>query len=135
MPSRTEYVALEQTTFVVLDDRFAAAARKWPGLHEVVGLQHARQARRASRHLATLGLSRVEDRVIALFCDLSDRWGRVTPLGIRIDVPLTHTVLGRLVGARRPTVTLALSALAADGLLRRDADGSWLLARDVPLAA
>jgi hypothetical protein len=119
MPSRTEYVALEQTTFVVLDDRFATAARKWPGCTRSSACSTHGSAPRlaAPRHAR---LSRVEDRVIALFCDLSDRWGRVTPLGIRIDVPLTHTVLGRLVGARRPTVTLALSALAADGLLRRD---------------
>jgi CRP/FNR family transcriptional regulator, cyclic AMP receptor protein len=94
----------------------------------------ARQIRRASRHLAALALPRVEDRVMALFCDLADRWGRATPEGIRIDVPLTHAVIGQLVGARRPTVSLALTDLAAAGRLVRQDERCWLLTADVPLA-
>lgn len=135
LPWQTEYVVREATTVAILDDHFVLAARRWPTLHEVLGAQQARQVRRASRHLATLGLPRVEDRVMALFCELADRWGRVTPEGIRIDVPLTHALIGQLIGARRPTVSLALTELAASGHLRRQADKSWTLTRDVPMAA
>jgi CRP-like cAMP-binding protein len=133
--SRTEYFAQQPTTVAILDDRFRLAARRWPALHQVVGEQHARQARRASRHLAALALTRVEDRVIAVFCELSDRWGRVTPAGIRIDIPLTHTVIGQLVAAQRPTVSLALKDLAAACSLTRQADQSWLLSRDAVATA
>jgi DNA-binding IclR family transcriptional regulator len=45
-----------------------------------------------------------------------------------IDLELTHAELGRLVGARRPTVTLALQALREQGDLDRAPDGEWLLA-------
>lgn len=135
LPWQTEYAVREPTTVAVLDDRFIVAARRWPELHQVLGAQQARQARRASRHLATLGLPRVDDRVMALFCELADRWGRVTPDGIRVDVPLTHALIGHLVGARRSTVSLALAELAATGHLRRQVDKSWTLGRDVPMAA
>ena len=135
LPWQTEYVVRQPTTVVVLDDHFALAARRWPALYQVLGAQQARQVRRASRHLATLGLPRVEDRVTALFCELADRWGRVTPDGIQIDMPLTHALIGQLIGARRPTVSLALTELATAGQLRRQADKSWTLSRGVPMAA
>ena len=134
-PTQTRYVAREPTVLAVLDERFALAARRWPELHEVVGAQRARQARRASRHLAALSLPRVEDRLAALFCDLADRWGRVTPAGIRIDMALTHALIGQLVGARRPTVSLALADLAASGALRRDGQDCWVLTVGSPAAA
>lgn len=124
----TEYVVHREVSVALLDDRFRRAARRWAGLHDVIHAQLSRQRRRASVHLAILHISRVEDRILALFADLADRWGRVTPEGITIDLTLTHDVLGRLVGSRRPTVTLALAELADDGALVRRQDGSWLLA-------
>ena len=42
------------------------------------------------------------------------------PGGVRVDVPLTHSVLARLVGARRPTVTTALQRLTQLDYLRRE---------------
>ena len=124
----TEYVVHREASVALLDDRFRRAARRWPGLHDVLHAQLSRQRRRASTHLAILHISRVEDRILALFADLADRWGRVTPEGIVIDLALTHDVLGRLVGSRRPTVTLALAELAEAGALGRRPDGAWLLA-------
>ena len=124
----TEYVVHREATIALLDDRFRRAARRWAGLHDVVHAQLSRQRRRASTHLAILHISRVEERILALFADLADRWGRVTPDGILIDIALTHDVLGRLVGSRRPTVTLALAELADTGALVRHRDGTWLLA-------
>jgi hypothetical protein len=135
LATQTRYIAHLPTTVAILDDRFRLAARRWPGLHQVISDQHARQGRRASRHLAALALPRVEDRVLALFADLADRWGRVTPDGIRIDLPLTHTLIGTLAAARRPTISLALAELAATGSLTRQADRSWLLSRNVAAAA
>ena len=74
-------------------------------------------------------IQRVEDRVVSLFVDLAERFGRVTPGGVVIDVPLTHDVIGRLVGSRRPTVTLALQGLAAEGVLRKRDDDRWEMAQ------
>src|SRR5262249_24589688 len=71
-------------------------------------------------------LPRVQDRLMGLMWLLAEFWGRVTPAGIRLPVSLSHEVLGGLVGARRPTVTLALSELAEGGSLIRHEDG-WLI--------
>jgi CRP-like cAMP-binding protein len=56
----------------------------------------------------------------------------VTPAGVQLSVPLTHELLARIVGARRPTVTSALRNLRADGLVTRGPGGSWLLHGEPP---
>jgi hypothetical protein len=72
---------------------------------------------------------RVDVRVLGYLWHLAERFGTVTPGAVRIDLPLTHAVLARLVGARRPTVTTALQGLMALGYLRRDGR-AFLLAGD-----
>jgi CRP/FNR family transcriptional regulator, cyclic AMP receptor protein len=114
----------------VLDERFVAAARKWPGLSTVVYERLAEQVEVAAVRAAIAGLPRVEQRVLALFWQLADRWGVVRPAGVVVGLALTHALIGELVGAQRPTVSLALHALAGDGLLRRGAGGAWILAHD-----
>ena len=52
-----------------------------------------------------------------------------------IPLALTHRILGQLVGARRPTVSTALSELAERDELVRRPDGSWLLRGDPPDAS
>jgi hypothetical protein len=61
---------------------------------------------------------------------LAERWGRMTPAGVSVPLGLTHETIGRLVGARRPTVSLALKQLAASGTITRREDGAWLLEDD-----
>jgi CRP/FNR family cyclic AMP-dependent transcriptional regulator len=133
-PAVSRYMAHGLASVAVLDDRFRRAARHWPGildcLHECLG----RQTHRASGHLAILHLPRVEDRIVALFADLAERFGRMTPDGIVIDLALTHQVIADLVGSRRPAASLSLQALAADGIVERLDDGRWhLAARALPL--
>jgi CRP/FNR family transcriptional regulator, cyclic AMP receptor protein len=126
-----EHTVYRRATVAVLGDRFWHAARRWPGLHDMIHAQLAAQILRASRNLAILHLSRVDDRLKAVFVDLADRWGRVTVDGVVLDLELTHDLLGQLAGARRPTVSLALGELAATGdVLRRD-DGSWVLSSEL----
>jgi hypothetical protein len=71
-------------------------------------------------------LPRVDERVLAMLWLLSETWGHVTPSGVRLPLVLTHETLGALVGARRPTVTLALRKLVEDGALVHQ-DAGWLL--------
>ena len=79
-----------------------------------------------SRWDFTVQQPRVDRRLHWLFWQLADRWGRTGTEGVTIEVPLTHSLLGELVAARRPSVTTALSSLAAEGKVERDG-GSWLL--------
>lgn len=123
----SRYLAHGPVSLAELGSRFRATARRWPGLSDVLLDRLALQTHRASMHLAMLHLSRVEDRIIALFSDLAERFGQMTPDGARIDLDLTHELIGRLVASRRPTVTLALQTLAADGKLVYRQDARWLL--------
>jgi hypothetical protein len=50
----------------------------------------------------------------------------VTQAGVSVPIPLSHELLGGLIGSRRPTVTTALAALRDQGLVERTGDG-WLL--------
>ena len=58
---------------------------------------------------------RVERRLLLKLRQLADRWGRVTPDGIRLDLRLTHQELANMVGAVRESVTIALGRLADAG--------------------
>jgi CRP-like cAMP-binding protein len=62
---------------------------------------------------------RIDRRLLLLLWHLADRWGRVTPDGIRVPMRLTHTLLADLVAARRPSVTTAFSQLQDEGHLSR----------------
>jgi CRP-like cAMP-binding protein len=83
----------------------------------------------ADRHqsLAVFGHVSHVDRVRAKLLQLARRHGRVTPDGIAIDLPLTHDLLGRMVGSARETVTVAVRDLTTEGFLSRQA-GRFVLA-------
>jgi CRP-like cAMP-binding protein len=126
----SRYVAHGEVDLVALDGRFREAARRWPGLSDALHETLARQAHRSSMQLAVLHLPRAEDRIVAVLADLGERLGRMTAEGIVFDLKLTHELLGGLAGARRPTVSLGLQRLAADGLVVTDDGRRWLIARD-----
>lgn len=130
----SRYLAHGPVAVAVLGARFRVASLRWPEIGDDLNDRLAQQTHRASAHVAMLHQSRVEDRIALLFADLGERCGRMTTEGIVIDINLTHDVLGRLVGAQRPTVTLALQNLAGTGSLRRVETGRWLIPRD-PAAA
>ncbi|MDX6703984.1 MAG: family transcriptional regulator, cyclic receptor protein [Baekduia sp.] len=111
----------------VLDDRLQRPFALWPGL--AVGLleRTGRQLSRLAVHAAIAQLPRIDQRLEAMFWDLADRWGRVTPSGIHLPLALSHEALGRLVGGRRSTITLALGELAERGVVSRRPDRTWLL--------
>lgn len=126
----SRYLAHGPVSLAVLGGRFRAASRRWLELGDDLHDRLARQTHRASAHLAMLHASRVEDRIALLFEDLGERCGRVTPDGIAIDISLTHDLIGRLVGAQRPTVTLALQTLAGAGALCRVGRDRWMIPHD-----
>lgn len=123
----SSYRAHSEVTLAVISERFRAAARRWPQLSDVLHDRLGRQIHRASMQLAVLHIPRAEDRVLALFSDLAERFGRVTGDGIVIDIDLTHELIGLLIGSRRPTVSIALEELSRTGALTRNGDGRWIL--------
>ena len=127
LPCGDSWIATVPTRIAVLDDRFLLAARRWPRLVSALFELLAEQRDRLMMQLVIAEQPRVEDRLLMLFWQLADRFGKVTPEGITIQLALTHEALGRLIGARRPTVTLALRMLGERGAIERKADRSWLV--------
>ncbi len=74
----------------------------------------------------------VEERLLLSLWQLAELWGRKAPGGAVLPFRLSHQTLADLVGARRPTVTLALRNLAKRELLERGESGEWILAGDPP---
>ncbi|MEA2423052.1 MAG: family transcriptional regulator, cyclic receptor protein [Thermoleophilaceae bacterium] len=133
LPSESAWTVLEPSRLAVLDGRFTRVACRYP---ELVAQLVGRTLRR-SRWLAILltisSMPRVDSRVQALMWHLADRWGHVTLDGVVVPVRLTHDMIGRLVGAHRPSVTTALTELTRQNRLSRLPHG-WLLRGDPPAA-
>jgi CRP/FNR family cyclic AMP-dependent transcriptional regulator len=127
LPTEARWSAPEAARVAVLDDRLLAIMRTWPGVGRILLDRAARREIRLSTHRAIAQLPRVDQRLLAFFGHLAERWGRVASVGVVIPLQLTHETLGRLIGARRPTVSLALKELHADDMLERREDGAWLL--------
>jgi hypothetical protein len=135
LPVDAEWSVLSTLTVAVLDRRFALEAARYP---EITAALFDRMGERSVRLATTQAISqltRVDRRLKALFWHLAERWGRVTGEGVVVPLALTHRILGQLVGARRPTVSTALSELAERGELVRRPDGSWLLRGEPPDAS
>ncbi len=126
------WTALQPVRVAVLDRRVTAIIGRWPELVSAVAGRAVRRSFELAVNQATSHLTRVDARLELLFWSLADRWGRVGPDGVVLDLPLTHQVLGRLIGAQRPSVTTALSDLGRRGVVERREDGAWILHGDPP---
>ena len=136
--SNVRWTVLTPARIGVLDSRCAAVLATYPEIHAALLDRVADRAERLAVTQAVCQLNGVDRRVLSLFWHLAERWGRVSSSGVVLPLPLPHRVLASLVGARRPTVTVALTRLAAAGEIERRADGSWLLRGDpvgLPTAA
>lgn len=113
--------------FLGLGTSFFRAAQRWPSLLWTVLARREAQRER----LAVQGLigyfPRAQTRVLLMLWHLAQSGGRVTPEGVVVPLALTHALLGELTGARRSTVTLAVSALESEGLIHRARTGFWVI--------
>lgn len=120
---------LQEARFALLGRRFATTAARWPSL---TGALVARSVSRsqglalAAAITCTIGLDR---RLLMLFSHLADRWGKVRSDGLVVPVPMTHELIGRLIGACRPSVSTALKQLEREGRVVRLGSEGWLLRR------
>jgi CRP/FNR family cyclic AMP-dependent transcriptional regulator len=132
LPVEVLWSVLSPAALAVLDRRFAGELARWP---EVTASLFDRLSERSLRLATTQAISqltRVDRRLKALFWHLAERWGRVSGDGVVVPLALTHRILGQLVGARRPTVSTALSELAERGELLRRVDGAWVVRGSPP---
>jgi CRP/FNR family transcriptional regulator, cyclic AMP receptor protein len=118
--------ALSPTRFALLDGEFAERMRPWPQIMQALLRRTGRRIANVDALRAIMCQPRLEVRLALLFWHLAARWGRVEPSGIRVSLPLTHRLLGQVVGAERPSISHALSRLAQCGLVT-GAAGNWHL--------
>lgn len=107
--------AIEDSVVHLVDRHRMEAWMREPAL--AAGLVRVLSAQIAERELAVaIALEpRVERRLLLKLRQLAERWGRVTPEGVRLDLRLTHQELANMVGAVRESVTIALGRLAEAG--------------------
>jgi hypothetical protein len=129
--STAAWGVLERARLAVLDERFARIVGRWPQVTAALLSRTIRRSRWMAIMLAISNLTRVDERIVAVMWHLADRWGHVTPEGVVVPVPLTHEMIGKLVGAHRPSVTSALGELQKRGTLTRR-DSGWLLHGEPP---
>ena len=118
---------LQRARVAELDGRLAQVLARWPSIVSVLLSRSLRRVRTMGLQYALTQVQGVDVRLHLVLWHLADRWGRVTPRGVVLRLPLTHQMLGRLIGARRPSVTSALQRLDREGLVLRLDDGGWLL--------
>ena len=127
VPFGVRWSVIEETRLAVLDQRFCVLLAQHPAINAMLIDRLTERAQRLSLMQAISQLNGVDRRLMTLFWHLAERWGRVTRDGVVVSIPVPHRVVAQLVGARRPTVSTALSQLAARGELVRTAEGTWLL--------
>jgi hypothetical protein len=120
-------------TAAVLDRGFATRIARWPEISAAVARRLMLRVHWLSFHLAVCHMRRVDDRLLLVLWHFADRWGRVTPAGVQIDLPLTHSLLALVVGARRPSVTAAVRALSEQRRIEARPRSHWLLKGEVPI--
>jgi CRP/FNR family transcriptional regulator, cyclic AMP receptor protein len=126
------WTVIEPAAIAVLDEPLAARAREVPQLLEALTDRALRRSRRLAVSAAIANTVGVQERLLLSLWQLTELWGRKAPEGAVLPFRLSHQTLADLVGARRPTVTLALRTLAERDLLKRGESGQWILVGDPP---
>jgi CRP/FNR family transcriptional regulator, cyclic AMP receptor protein len=98
-----------------------------PELNAALLDKQMERSRSQAINAATENIRGLDRRLLMLFWHLAERWGRREEGKVVVPLHLTHETLSLLVGARRPSVTTALSSLTAQGALSRAVDGTWTL--------
>jgi CRP/FNR family cyclic AMP-dependent transcriptional regulator len=130
--SRIAWTVIEPSWIAALDQSFMVQIRQFPELMEALTDRALRRSRRIAVSAAIANTVGVEERLLLLLWQLTELWGRKAQGGAVLPYRLSHQTLADLVGARRPTVTLALRGLTDRGLLERGSGGEWILTGSPP---
>lgn len=132
LPSVVTSSVVLRARIALLDRRFAVRTARWPELHAALMRRLIIRSRRLSLQSAINALSRIEERLEVTLWELAYRFGRVTPEGTMLDLPLTHSQVAEMVAAQRPSVSTALARLQDHGRVVHVARHRWLLRGEPP---
>jgi CRP/FNR family transcriptional regulator, cyclic AMP receptor protein len=130
--SEVAWTVFEPSSVAVLDESLGDRARNMPEFLEALTDRALRRSRRLAVSAAIANTVGVEERLLLLLWQLAELWGTKRPGGAMLPFRLSHQTLADLVGARRPTVTLALRSLSEHELLHRGESGEWILPGSPP---
>jgi CRP/FNR family transcriptional regulator, cyclic AMP receptor protein len=116
----------------LLDRGFALRTARWPEIQAALFRRLMLRTRRLSLQAAINAVSRVEERLELTLWEMAHRFGRVTPEGIVLDLPITHSQLAEMLAAQRPSVSTAVGRLQARGRVVRVDRHRWLLRGEPP---
>jgi CRP/FNR family transcriptional regulator, cyclic AMP receptor protein len=129
--SRT-WTALTPARILAFDEQRFGRAMCSPDVIRALVCATDRRTRRMAGNHAIASVPRIEHRVLSALWQLADEWGRVTPDGITIPIPLTHYALAKIVGCERPSMTGSLGQLRDRGWVQRRERRTWMLAHHAP---
>lgn len=119
--------ALVDSTLTVISPEALDALLAVPGVAKMLFEQLALTLGEKQEAIGNFGSTRHIDRVRRKLLQLARNYGRVALDGVRIDFPLSHTLLAEMVGSSRETVTRSLDELQRDGFVARQGHNYRLL--------
>jgi CRP/FNR family cyclic AMP-dependent transcriptional regulator len=126
--SAVRWRGLSDVQVALIPRDLLAAAGRWPALiAELLGRAPAR-LQRAGAVQTILALPRVEDCLLLRLWDLAERWGRVTPDGVHVELRLSRAALAALTAAHEATISHAVLRLERRGHAYRRSAG-WTVTR------
>ena len=112
--------AILDSRLTLLPERIVTRLLELPGLGDALLQEVAETLRRKQDSIANFGDVRHVERVRRKLLQLARDYGRVTGDGVKLDLPLTHALLGEMIGSERETVTRGIDQLESAGFLSRE---------------
>jgi len=126
-PRESFAAAVENSTALEISrETCLRIARASPSAGTAITAQIGGRLKQIEARAEDLAFRTVQQRVAHILLQLSGEFGQPVSRSVRITLRLTHAQLAALVGASRPTVSLALGQLEEAGLIVRE-DGNWII--------
>lgn len=131
-PCRHENAVIMEDAFVCVieRDRFQSYLMEHPELALRITQIISDRKRAMENRVIDLLSKDVRTRLAHSLVELADRYGDADDRGLRIDIRLTQTDLGQLVGSTRETTSMAFNAFRRRGYVESEDRVIWVLDRE-----
>jgi hypothetical protein len=130
---RASWEVVEPSAVAQLSPRLTRGLCQWPVLVSNLVDRGIRRSRALAADAAAANIVGLEERLLTALWQLAETWGAAGQGGVHLSIRLPHRLLAELMGARRPSITSALTELKSAGQLGSSSDGFWVLFGDPPL--
>jgi hypothetical protein len=128
--ARWRVLTSEPARVILVGPATASALGLIPGAAHALMTALVQQVERERELRETVGIQRIEDRIVAFFRLLARRAGVLTDHGVRIPLALEQKRIEEILSAGHTQATMAFRTLFASGVLVHDAAG-WLFAPEL----